>query len=156
MYTWTSLSILPLLFHFYHNPPPPPPPPPFHMSPVNRKRGKHALRIVVLTHSPSIPSLTSPPLHPLFAAQSIVIARCSVFHFNSHLMARSSTLRSPFSSLPLTSVFLLHLSSVRRFLVILFGISSVAPSSCSLFSSLFSLACRFLPNVPHTLNQSHP
>jgi len=105
---------------------------------------------------PAITSLTFPPFHLLFTAQSIVIVRCSMFRFNPHSLEVSPLDRHLLPP-PYICVCSSFISGSSLSLVILFGISSVIPVFA--FLSRFFPACRFHVNFLHALNRStasHP
>ena len=80
---------------------------------------------------------------PVFPAQSIVIARCSLFRFNSHPIVRISAVRLPFFVFHPYTCAPSHLSPLSlsdRFISYLF---CRPPPLSLLFPSRFTLACSF-------------
>lgn len=88
-------------------------------------------------YNPFVISLSTFPL--LFTPQSIVIARCSLFRFNSHLVVRSFLLRSPVLHLCLFFIYFWFFAFSSSYFV---SLPSVL-LRLGFFSSRFSLACRF-------------
>lgn len=88
-----------------------------------------------------------------FTAQFTVTACCSLFRFSSYSIVRSYALRSPYLTITLTSVFLIHLSPVSGLSLsgyLIWYLFDRFPLCSLFFHRVFPLHAVFL----HALNQS--